>query len=161
MCASYCDLPHPAGNLGTLPWVFRLRYEFCGQEPPPPSQKKILISFRHKMRFSLHSPGKGNTGVKLDCEILVNLRGLFCLKNRKQTPIPALTLCAPWPGPISSHALWSCPFSLQARAWEAGAQGQMIGLLLGPSSSTEAPLAGWERWRPSPLFLQWILFTHL
>ena len=44
------------------------------------------------MRFSLHSPGRGNIGVKLDCEILVNLSGLFCLKTRKQTPIPALKL---------------------------------------------------------------------
>lgn len=44
------------------------------------------------MRFSQHSPGRGNIGVKLDCEILVNLNGLFCLKNRKQTPIPPLTL---------------------------------------------------------------------
>lgn len=94
------------------------------------------------MRFSLHSPGKGNIGVKLDCEILVNLSGLLCLKNRKQIPIPALTLLHTLARTPLFHALWSCPFRLQARAWEAGAQGQMTGLLLGPSLSAEAPLAG-------------------
>lgn len=84
--------------------------------------KKIILSFPHKMRFSLHSPGKGNIGVKLDCEILVNLSRLLCFKNRKQIPIPALTLLHT----LARTHLFPCTLELPIQPAGQGLEGRCL-----------------------------------
>lgn len=109
-----------------------------GRNPP---KKILLLSFPHKMGFSLRSPGGGNIGVKLDCEVLVNLSGLVCLKNRKQNPIPALTLLHTGPGPTSLLCTLELP--TQPAGWGLGGRcrGQMTGMLRGPGLPAEAPMS--------------------